>query len=215
MATEDARPTDTSGRAPAWARGLFAYIGLSLAMGAVMMTVTFGAQVLAGAGWVGVPGRFEVVKCVDVESPAADRGVVRTHYCTGTFHPDDGGPEIEDITLKGGWGDAYAPTPLGSRCYGDWPDEPWWCQEGPTSVAARFADGEAWTLGSGMWVPGSITVLALCGFGLSVLLILYQLVWPDAGRRPRWLARCRYGFTALGGIAFVVLLIALASEVNG
>ncbi|MER5431909.1 hypothetical protein [Streptomyces sp. NPDC002588] len=218
MATEDARQADaksagTTDRAPAWVRGLLAYIGLSLAVGAVWMTVTYGAKVLAGVGWAGVPGRFEVVECVDVET-TVDRGVARTRYCTGTFHPDDGGPDIEHVLIKGGRGDAYEPTPPGSRCYGDSPDEPWWCADGPTSVAARYLDGEAWTFGSGLWVPGSLTVLALCGFGLSTLLILHQLVWPDPGRRPRRLRRRVHDFTAVGGIAFVAFLVALAFDVN-
>lgn len=213
MATEDERARDTTGRASLWVRGILALLGLSLTVDAVRFVATYGAKFLAGAGWVGTPGRFEVESCVDVTTQH-DRYAVRTRYCSGTFHPDDAGPGIEHVLIKGGRGDAYAPPSEGSWCSLDTPHRPSWCGDGQTSVAARYVHGEAWTFGSGMWVPGSIAVLGLCGFVLALLLILCQLVWPDPGRRPRWLRRRVYNACVVGAISFVVLVIALAFEVN-
>ncbi|WP_367319921.1 hypothetical protein [Streptomyces sp. HUAS ZL42] len=216
MATEDGGSPATVDRPSVAVRGVLAYIGLSIAVGGLYMAVVFGARVLAGAGWVGTPGRLAVEECVDVESVTSDRDTVRTYWCSGTFHPDDGGPEIEDVTLKGGRGDAYVPPRPGSRCYGDRPDRPWWCEgDRPTSVAVRYLDGKAWMFGSGMWLPGTVALLGLCGSGLGLLLVAHQLVWPDPERRPRWLRRATYGCCGAGMAGWLAFLAALAFDVNG
>ncbi|MEV6399057.1 hypothetical protein AB0M39_30465 [Streptomyces sp. NPDC051907] len=216
MATQDGESATTTARASLAFRGVSAYFALSLAIAGLYVAWLFGAKVLAGAGWVGAPGRLAVERCVDQESTSSDGAVVRTSWCSGAFRPDDGGPEIEHVMLKGGRGDAYLPPRRGSRCYGNAPDRPWWCKgDQPTSVAVRYLDGEAWTFGSGLLVPGPVSLLGLCGFGVGLLLTLQQTVWPDPERRPRWLRRRIYDICVVGTLSWVVLLAALAFDVNG
>ncbi|MFD4142114.1 hypothetical protein [Streptomyces sp. NPDC058572] len=216
MAAQDGESAITTDRTSLAFRGISTYFALSLAIAGLYVAWLFGAKVLAGAGWVGTPGRLAVERCVDQESTSSDGDVVRTYWCSGTFRPDDGGPEIEHVTLKGGRGDAYVPPQPGSWCYGDSPDRPWWCKgDRPTSVAVRYLGGEAWMFGNGLFVPGSVSFLGLCGFGLGLLLTLHQMVWPDPERRPRWLRRRIYDICVVGTLGWVVLLAALAFDVNG
>lgn len=216
MAAEDGGPAAATERAPVVVRSVFACIGASIAVVGLWVAVLFGAKVLAGAGWAGTPGRLAVETCVDTESASADRVTVRTRWCSGTFRPDDGGAEIEHVTLKGGAGAAYVPPRPGSRCYGDSPDRPWWCKgDRPTSVAVRYLDGQAWMFGSGLLLPGAVALLGLCGFGLGLLLGVHQLVWPAPERRPPWMRRTMYGVGVIGAAGAAGLLLALAFDVNG
>ncbi|MEU0395932.1 hypothetical protein ABZ208_24720 [Streptomyces sp. NPDC006208] len=79
----------------------------------------------------------------------------------------------------------------------------------------RHLRGEAWMFGNGLLVPGPVALLGLCGFGLGLLLTLQQMMWPDPERRPRWLRRRIYDICVVGALSWVVLLAALAFDVNG
>ncbi|MEV8596125.1 hypothetical protein [Streptomyces sp. NPDC052012] len=85
----------------------------------------------------------------------------------------------------------------------------------PTSVAVGYLGGEAWMFGNGLFVPGPVSLLGLCGFGLGVLLTLRLMVWPNSERRPLWLRRRICDICGIGTLSWLVLLAALAFDVNG
>ncbi|GAA2750029.1 hypothetical protein [Kitasatospora cinereorecta] len=144
------------------------YVALNVVAVGLWALVHFGSETLAGAGLVGERGTLKVTSCQDRAYSTDHGGSGTTHHCYGDFRPDNGGPEVEGVELRGGSGDAYL-TP--NSCKGSRSDKPWWCGgEHPDSVRARYVHGDAWIWGSGAALPtgGALLGAAVVGAGLLI-----------------------------------------------
>lgn len=182
---------------------LLVAVGVQIAGAALWMLVHFGAETLAGVGWVGEPGRLVVTKCYDgVVIPNGQDSGGSDPECFGTFRPAGGGPEVTGVEVQGGRGNEYLQPGPQATC--DPVYRPWWCgDDRPAGVAARYLHGDAWIFGNALFVPGSLALVGLSGVGLGVLTAARGIVRPNAGLQPPWF---RLGLRVAGTAVFAGFL---------
>ncbi|MFF1869229.1 hypothetical protein [Kitasatospora herbaricolor] len=182
------------------------FAALNVVAVGLWVLVHFGSETLAGAGLVGERGMLKVTGCQDRSYSTEHGGSGTTHHCYGDFRPDDGGPVVEGVELRGGSGDAYL---VSGSCRNSRPNQPWWCGgEHSDSVRARYVNGDAWTWGDGVLLPTGVSLMGAAVFGAGALIASRTLAEP----RPRWLDKAPTALWAALLAGFALTMLALVME---